>query len=65
VSFRKICPISTISCPFISASATVCEASLSSMVIRSNDRRRFCDGDNYDDCPLFLSKMLRVGESRA
>lgn len=63
MNLQKMCSISRIGCPYVSAAASVCEASLSSMVLRSNDRQRFCDSDDYDDCPIFLSKILRIGEA--
>ena len=46
-------------CPFHDAS--VCAASFSSMAIDSQKRDSYCGTDNYDNCPLFLSKILRKG----
>jgi hypothetical protein len=44
-------------CPY--SGNKVCMASLSSLVIDGNTRASCCSTDNYDDCPIFLSKMLR------
>ena len=46
-------------CPFNDAS--VCAASFSSMAIDNQKRARYCSTDNYDNCPLFLAKILRKG----
>jgi hypothetical protein len=46
-------------CPFGSAESEVCSASLSSMVIGASRRQTYCGGDDYDDCPIFLARMLR------
>jgi hypothetical protein len=48
--YETICPYNGIS---------VCKASLSAMVIDSWNSERYCDNENYDNCPLFLSKVLR------
>ena len=47
---ESICPYNGIN---------VCMASLSSMVINSWNNERYCSNENYDNCPLFLSKVLR------
>jgi len=36
-----------------------CKASLSSMAIDDYQRERWCGTDDYDSCPMFLSKVLR------
>ncbi len=46
-------------CPFGSAESGVCSASLSSMVIGTSRRLTYCGGDDYDNCPIFLARMLR------
>ncbi len=38
---------------------TTCRASLTSMKIDECQRRRWCGTDDYDSCPMFLSKVLR------
>ena len=45
-------------CPYSDIS-DVCGASLSSLLPAPNMRVNFCDTENYDDCPIFLSKVLR------
>jgi len=47
------------SCPYHSAVTSVCSASLSMMVVGLRTKRGYCENENYDACPLFLSKMLR------
>lgn len=49
-------------CPY--QGSTVCMASLSSMIIDDSRMSSCCSTENYDDCPIFLSKMLR-GRGRA
>jgi hypothetical protein len=46
-------------CPY--NSVTICMASLSSMVIDLYQREQCCGTDNYDNCPMFLSKVMRKG----
>ena len=46
-------------CPYYSAVTTICSASLSMMMTGVNTRRGYCENENYDNCPLFLSKLLR------
>ena len=46
-------------CPFNGVS--VCTASFSSMAIDNTKRASYCSTDNYDNCPLFLAKILRRG----
>jgi hypothetical protein len=46
-------------CPFGNPESGICSASLSSMVIGAHCRRSYCSGDNYDNCPIFLARMLR------
>ena len=44
-------------CPY--NGITVCTASVSSMVIDTHRREHCCGTDNYDNCPIFLAKILR------
>jgi hypothetical protein len=46
-------------CPYHSVVSSICSASLSMMMIGLSTRKGYCETENYDDCPLFLSKMLR------
>lgn len=48
-------------CPFYNDEMTVCGASLSLMVTDSPRQQSFClDTDRYDDCPMFLGRVLRA-----
>ncbi|MFZ5906469.1 MAG: hypothetical protein ACOYVJ_03535 [Nitrospirota bacterium] len=37
----------------------ICTASLSSMAIDAYQKERWCCTDDFDTCPIFLSKVLR------
>ena len=47
------------SCPYDCSVTDICAASLSSMPISSGSRQQYCSTDNYDNCPVFLAKILR------
>jgi len=47
------------SCPYHSANESICSASLTMMFVGIRTRQGYCGNENYDNCPLFLSKMLR------
>ena len=42
----------------------ICRASFSFMHIDMKQRENCCNTDNYDNCPIFLSKILRMGKSQ-
>lgn len=44
-------------CPY--SGVNVCTASFSSMAIDHRKMEDCCGTDNYDSCPIFLSKVLR------
>lgn len=44
-------------CPY--NGINTCMASLSLMLIDDEKRAACCDTENYDSCPMFLSKVLR------
>ncbi len=44
-------------CPY--NGVTICTASFSSMAIEGHKREDCCGTDDYDNCPIFLSKVLR------
>ena len=48
--YDKACPYNGIN---------VCMASFSLIAIDDNRRQNCCDTEDYDSCPLFLSKILR------
>lgn len=44
-------------CPY--NGINTCMASLSSMLLDDDKRADCCGTENYDDCPIFLAKVLR------
>jgi hypothetical protein len=48
-----------IGCPY--DGLTTCLASFSSMTLDSLKRIHCCSTENYDNCPIFLAKILRRG----
>jgi len=46
-------------CPF--DGVTTCLASLSSMALDMRMRRIYCGTEKFDECPIFLAKVLRRG----
>lgn len=46
-------------CPYHAFHDNVCRASISSMRTDVHKRGLFCDSENYDNCPLFLSRLIR------
>jgi hypothetical protein len=48
-----------IACPYHNEVESICSASLSAMSTEARSRQLYCGNENYDNCPLFLSKMLR------
>jgi hypothetical protein len=48
-----------LSCPFNSNISDICIASFSSMAIDKRKKAECCGTENYDNCPVFLSKVLR------
>jgi hypothetical protein len=57
--FRSVAVVEP--CPFSDGDSNTCTASLSSMVIAPSSKYNYCFSENYDNCPLFLSKVLRRG----
>ena len=50
-------------CPYFERGCA-CGASFSSLVIDRSRAATYCGGEDYDLCPLFLSKVLRSSRSR-
>ena len=48
-------------CPYDCLHTDKCAASLSAMTISPVSRQIYCSTENYDNCPVFLAKMLRRG----
>jgi hypothetical protein len=49
--YKSACPYNDIN---------VCTASISSMAINSQKMMDCCGTEDYDDCPIFLAKILRM-----
>jgi len=37
----------------------ICLASFSSMIIDTYQKENYCSTEDYDNCPIFLAKVLR------
>jgi hypothetical protein len=48
----------TRACPY--NGIDTCQASLSSMMIDKKRKEDYCGDENYDDCPIYLAKILRM-----
>jgi hypothetical protein len=46
-------------CPFSDRATNICAASFSSMIVGPRNRKEYCFSDDYDNCPMFLAKMMR------
>jgi len=56
----KINEVTEASCPYEDIVTDVCSASVSSMKLGLIMGLRFCAGEDYDGCPIFLAKILRT-----
>ena len=45
-------------CPYVNA-LDICTASINLIAVTPYLKTDFCRTENYDNCPLFLSKVLR------
>jgi hypothetical protein len=50
-AYKSVCPYNGFN---------TCRASLSSMMIDKRQQEDYCTDENYDTCPIFLAKMLRM-----
>ena len=50
-------------CPEVSVGDYTCGASLFSLSIDARRYESYCGHDNHDDCPMYLSKSLRLYSS--
>lgn len=50
-AYNSVCPYNGIN---------TCRASLSSMMIDKSRKEDYCSDENYDNCPIFLAKILRM-----
>ncbi|HMK56045.1 MAG TPA: hypothetical protein VK448_05350 [Dissulfurispiraceae bacterium] len=46
-------------CPYHDIASNICTASISSITVDEVRHAGYCSDDNFDDCPIFLSKSLR------
>jgi len=46
-------------CPYETGSSNYCAVSIMTVATNSYQKMKYCWTDNYDCCPLFLSKVLR------
>jgi hypothetical protein len=46
-------------CPYYSSRLDVCLASLFRFALKDMNKY-YCGGEDFDQCPMFLSKMLRT-----
>ena len=46
-------------CPFYSKCDSICTASISSMSVSDFNAVMKCKSEDHDNCPVFLSKILR------
>ncbi|WP_305045273.1 hypothetical protein [Geoalkalibacter sp.] len=46
-------------CPFLREESRTCSASFSVMSLDQRKRRTLCQSEDFDDCALFLSRLLR------
>jgi hypothetical protein len=47
-------------CPYEDVIADVCRASITSMKLGVKAGFKFCAGEEYNGCPIFLAKILRT-----
>jgi hypothetical protein len=59
INMQGFSRISEMFCPF--DGVTSCLASLSSMQLDSTKRTLCCRTEKFEDCPIFLAKVLRRG----
>jgi len=59
IKLHAINRVSETFCPF--DGVTTCMAALSSMPLDNLKRKVCCGTDKFDECPIFLAKVLRRG----
>jgi hypothetical protein len=52
IDYERACPYNDIN---------TCMASITSLRLDEQKRANCCSTENYDDCPIYLSKILRKG----
>jgi hypothetical protein len=46
-------------CPYKTMGSSYCSASVMTVVLDNRRKAAYCCTDDYDRCPMFLSKVLR------
>ncbi|MEK6677979.1 MAG: hypothetical protein AABY39_01050 [Nitrospirota bacterium] len=46
-------------CPYCGIESSICTASISLFRANKNSRTNYCHNEDYDNCPIFLAKILR------
>ncbi len=57
IIFKKLRKVGDNMCPY--SSFNICTASISLIFIDNQTKTDCCNTEDYDSCPLFLSKVLR------
>ncbi len=47
------------SCSYCNTETEICMAAISVMSLGPITRLTYCDNESYDNCPVFLAKILR------
>jgi hypothetical protein len=48
-------------CPYVPTKKDYCSASVMTVAINDRTRDHYCSSEDFDRCPLFLAKALRMG----
>ena len=52
--------ISELQCPYCDSKVSICSASISAVSLADVPRQEYCYSDGFDNCPIFLAKILRM-----
>jgi hypothetical protein len=55
----KVAGIYGSKCPHDAGAGIFCSASIMTVVLSSYQKTAYCWTENYDNCPMFLAKILR------
>jgi|GEM_PF-2385365 hypothetical protein len=55
----KSAGVHTSTCPHDAGAGIFCSASIMTVVMSSYQKTNYCWTENYDNCPMFLAKILR------
>jgi hypothetical protein len=53
--------VSSEMCPYVPTKKDYCSASVMTVPINDRTRDHYCSSEDFDRCPLFLAKALRMG----